>query len=294
MTGMRPPALATWILKRVARGNEALIGDLLEGHARRRSASWYWKQVGMAVLVGRSRGLVLSFGVVALYVLGSYCSIPGAETGLRALMERKAVGTPWRLFSILAGGQLTGVTIFALGINPYISAAFLVQAVALVWRFLRRNGRQPRRLPLVHVTWCVAILLCATQAAGLAMFLERSSMSDGGLPMVNSPGWTFRLTTLLTLTAGTMCLMLISDQISQRRLGNGMLIVFVAGIAAALPGIAAPLLAGEIDPVGVLTMLGLNTAIAGVVSYGYRRAIEQAGPATNLFRLRTGMGRTQD
>ena len=276
MTGKRPPVLATWILKHVARGNEALIGDLLEEHRRRRSAAWYWRQVVTAVVVGRSRAAMLSLGVVALYGLGSYFSIPGANASLRALVERAAVGTPWRVFSVFAGGQLTGVTIFALGISPYISAAFLVQAVTLVWRFLSRNAEKRRRLPLVMCTWSVAILLCATQAAGLAMFLERASVSGPGLPLVLQPGWMFRMTTLLTLTAGTTCLMLISDQISKRGLGNGMFIVFVAGIVAALPGIAAPLLAGEIDPFAVFAMLALNTAIAGVVSHGYRRAIEDA------------------
>ena len=274
MTEEQPPALATWLLKRAARGNEALVGDLLEEYRRGRSAVWYWRQVLTTVVVGRSKPTALALGVVAVYAIGSYVSIPGANASMLALLERQAVGAPFQLFSVVFGGQLTGVTIFALGIGPYISAAFIVQAGALVWRVLKRHSERPRPLPVVACTWCVAILLCTTQAAGLAAFLERVSLADHGLPIVFHPGWTFRITTLLTLTAGTTILMLISDQISKRRIGNGMLLVFGAGIAVGLAGAFGPLLAGQMDPFGLLTALALNTIVATVVSRGYRRAIE--------------------
>ena len=196
-----PPALATWLLEHIRFSNtgEALAGDLLEEFTRGRSAAWYWRQVLTTVVVGRSKAAALALGVVAVYMAGSYVSIPGANASVLALLERQAVGTPFRLFSVAFGGQLTGVTIFALGIGPYISAAFIVQAGALVWRFLKRHSERPRPLPVVACTWCVAILLCTTQAAGLAAFLERVSLADQGLPIVFHPGWTFRITTLLTL-----------------------------------------------------------------------------------------------
>ena len=275
MTEKQPPALATWFLKRAARGNEALVGDLLEEYRRGRSAVWYWRQVLTTVVVGRWQAAALALGVVALYLIGTLVSIPGANASMRTLIERQAVGTPAQLFSVTFGGQLSGVTIFALGIGPYISAAFLVQAGVLVWRFLKRHSERPRPLPVVACTWCVAILLCATQAAGLAAFLERVSPGDQGLPIVFHPGWTFRITTLLTLTAGTTILMLISDQISKRRIGNGMLVVFGAGMAVGLAGAFGPLLAGRIDPFGLLTALAFNTIVATVVSRGYRREIER-------------------
>jgi preprotein translocase subunit SecY len=275
MTEQQPPALATWLLKRAARGNEPLVGDLLEEYRRGRSAVWYWRQVLTTVVVGGSKAAALALGVVAVYLIGSYVSIPGANASVVALLERRAVGTPFQLFSVMFGGQLTGITIFALGIGPYISAAFLVQAGALVWRFLTRHSERPRPLPVVACTWCVALLLCATQAAGLAAFLERVSLANQGLPIVFHPGWTFRITTLLTLTAGTTILMLISDQISKRRIGNGMLLVFGAGIAVGLAGAFRPLLAGQMDPFGLLTALALNTIVATAVSHGYRRAIER-------------------
>jgi preprotein translocase subunit SecY len=123
-------------------------------------------------------------------------------------------------------------------------------------------------VPVVGVTWCLAILLCAAQAIGLALFLERASAINEGLRIVANPGAMFRITTLLTLTAGTTSLMLISDQISKRQIGNGMFLVFVAGVVA---GLSRTL--GQVDPFAVLTYAALHVAVVGVVSHGYRRAI---------------------
>jgi preprotein translocase subunit SecY len=276
MTEMRPPVLATWLLKHAARGNDALVGDLFEEHRRRRSVVWYWRQVLTAVVVNLSREALLVLGIVALFLIGSRFSIPGAHADTLTLLASRAAGTPVGLLSILTGGQLVGVTIFALGIMPYVSAALIVQAFALIWRFLNRNARRWRDVPVVAVTWCLAILLCAAQAIGLALFLERTSAINGGLRIVANPGGMFRITTLLTLTAGTTSLMLISDQISKRQIGNGMFLVFVAGIVAGLSGALRPLLAGQVDPFAVLTYTALHVAVVGVVSHGYRRAIAPA------------------
>jgi preprotein translocase subunit SecY len=253
-----------------ARGNDALVGDLFEEHRRRRSVVWYWRQVLTAVVVNLSREALLVLGIVALFVIGSRFSVPGAHADTLTLQARRAAGTPFGPLSILTGGQPLGVTIFALSIMPYVSAALIVQAFALIWRFLNRNARRRLDVPVVAVTWCVAILLCAAQAIGLALFLERSSaiIENEGLRIVANPGGMFRITTLLTLTAGTTSLMLISDQISKRQIGNGMFLVFVAGIVA---GLSRTL--GLVDPSAVLTYAALHVAVVGVVSHGYRRAI---------------------
>ena len=126
-------------------------------------------------------------------------------------------------------------------------------------------------MPVVAVTWCVAILLCAVEAIGIALFLERTSAINGGLRIVANPGGMFRITTLLTLTTGTAGLMLISDQISKRQIGNGMFLVFVGGIVA---GLSRTL--GLVDPFAVLTSAALHVAVVGVVSHGYRRVIAPA------------------
>jgi preprotein translocase subunit SecY len=218
-----------------------------------------------AVAVNRSSETLLVLGIVALVLIGSRFSVPGAHADPLTLQARRAVGTPFGVFSVLAGPQLLGVTIFALGIMPYVGAALIVQAFALIWAFGNRNARRRRAVPVVAVTWCVAILLCAAQAIGLALFLERSS------EIVANPGVMFRITTLLTLTAGTASLMVISDEISRRQIGNGMCLVFVAGIVA---GLSRTL--GLVDPFAVLTYAVSQIAVVAVVSRGYRLAIAPA------------------
>jgi preprotein translocase subunit SecY len=272
MTDMRPPALATWLLKHAARGDDALVGDLFEEHGRRRSSVWYWRQVLAAVVVNRSTEALLVLGIVALFLVGSRFSVPGARADTLTLLASQTARTPVGLLSLLSGGQLSGVTIFALGIMPYVSAALVVQLFALIRRAMNRNARSEGAMPVVAATWCVAILLCAVQAIGIALFLERMSAISGGVPIVPSPGGMFRITTVLTLLTGTTSLMLISDQISKRQIGNGMFIVFVAGIVAGLSGSLMPL-TGQLDQFAVLTYMVLHIAIVGVVSHGYRRAI---------------------
>lgn len=131
-------------------------------------------------------------------------------------------------------------------------------------------------MPVVAVTWFVAILLCAVQAIGLAVFLERTSAINGGLSIVANPGWMFRITTVLTLMAGTTGLMLISDQISRRQIGNGMFLVSVAAILAGLSSTFMPLLTGQVDPLAVLAYTAMHVAVVGIVSHGYRGAIAPA------------------
>ena len=278
MSEMRPPVLATWLLEHAARGNDALVGDLFEEHRRRRSSAWYWRQVLTAVAVTRTSEALLVLGIVALFLIGSRFSVPGARADTLTLLASRAAGTPFGRLSMLTGGQLSGVTIFALGIMPYVSAALIVQAVALIWRLLNLNATRRRDLPVVAGTWCVAILLCAAQAMGLALFLERSSAINGGLKIVDNPGAMFRITTLLTLMAGTISLMLISDQISKRQIGNGMFLVFFAGVVAGL----MPVLTGQVDPFAVLRYTALHLAVVGVVSHRYHHAIAPAQPGIRV------------
>jgi preprotein translocase subunit SecY len=273
MTERQPPPIATWLLQRAARGNEALVGDLLEEYRRRRSVGWFWQQVLSTLVVNLSKGALLLGAIVALFLIGSQFSVPGARADTLTLLAARSPGSPFGQLSILTGGQLAGVTAFALGIVPYVSAAMIVQLFAYGWRFLHRHSRIRREVPIVALTRSVAILLCMVQAVSLAVFLERTSAINGGLRIVANPGMTFRVTTLITLTAGTIALMFISDQISTRRIGNGMFLVFVAGVVAGLAGMLGPLVRGQVDPMALLTYVTLHMAIVAVVSYGYRREL---------------------
>ena len=276
MTDMKPPALATWILKRVARRNDALVGDLFEEYGRRRSTIWYWRQVLTAVCVAASKEALLVFGIAALLLLGAFVPVPGAHAGLLDLASRPAMGNrTWNLLlPSVPGWQLSGITIFALGIAPYVSASLIVQLAAFFWNLLNRNATR-RLVPTVTATWCVAIGLSLTQGAGLANFLVGVSAAAGWPPIVDSPGLPFFVTMSLAITIGTACLMFISDQITKRRMGNGMLVVFVAAALAALPASLWPILSGVMDPLPLLRALMLNAVMVGVASHFYRRVVER-------------------
>jgi preprotein translocase subunit SecY len=274
MTKRPPPILATWILKRFGDGNEALIGDLIEEHGRRQSSLWYWRQVLIAVAVAGARQTLIAAGVAIVIALGAYVPIPGAHAGLLDLASRPAAGSPaFQLLALIPGWQLSGMSIFALGIMPYVTAAFIAQLTAFLWS-PRHPAREKRPFPFMTIAWCLAIPLCVLQAVGLAMFLEGANLAGVEPPLVNSPGWVFRLTMAFAITTGTAILMFVSDQITRRRLGNGMFLVFAAAVLAALPVTLGPLVSGMIDPLALLRAFVLNVAIVAVISHFYRRAIE--------------------
>jgi preprotein translocase subunit SecY len=121
----------------------------------------------------------------------------------------------------------------------------------------------------VRGTWTVAIVLALFQAGSIAAFLERQNSVTGGLQFLDATGWGFRLSTMLMLTAGSACLMWIGDRITERHIGNGMFLVFVAALLAGLPALV------EIVGLSVAVRdLMIPVFVAGITSYGYRRAFE--------------------
>ncbi len=233
-----------------------------------------------AIAVDGSKAVLLVLGMIVLYRIGTHIPIPGAKAQALALLARRATGTTISKYDLITGGNLSSVTVFALGMSPFISASIFVQIVLFAWWFLTRRRGTPWQLPIVRTTWIVAVLLSLVQAAGLAMFLERQDSVTGGLQLVYAPGWAFRVSTMLTLTAGSACLMWIGDQITERRIGNGMFLVCVAALLAGLPG-----LVDVSDIAFALRQVVIPVAVVGITSYGYRRAF-QLGP-TSTARRRT-------
>lgn len=269
MRPTEPPAIATWLLEHIGRKNQSLTGDLLEEYRQGRSVAWYWRQVTIAIVLGRSKEVLLVLGMIALYRIATHIPIPGANAQLLALLGHPATRSRISMYDLITGGNLSSVTVFALGIMPFISASILVQVVALGWWFLTRRRATPWELPIVRSTWAVAVLLALVQAAGLALFLERQDSVTSGLQFVYAPGWTFRVSTMLTLTAGSACLMWIGDRITERHIGNGMFLLFFAGLLAGLPGLAA------VSGVSfALRHLVIPVAVVGVTSHNYRRAFQ--------------------
>ena len=141
------------------------------------------------------------------------------------------------LYDMFTGGNLSKVTIFALGIMPYISASIILQLLTVVWPYLERLSKEGElgRRKITQYTRYGTIVLSVVQALGIAIFLERQTEIAGGLPLVHNPGWGFRLMTVLTLTTGTCFIMWLGEQITERGIGNGMSLIIYAGIVVGLP-----------------------------------------------------------
>jgi preprotein translocase subunit SecY len=141
------------------------------------------------------------------------------------------------LYDMFSGGNLSRVTIFALGIMPYISASIILQLLTVVWPYLERLSHEGElgRRKITQYTRYGTIGLSIVQAAAIALFLERQTNIAGGLPLVYHGGWAFRLMTILTLTTGSALVMWIGEQITERGIGNGMSLIIFAGIVVGLP-----------------------------------------------------------
>ena len=141
------------------------------------------------------------------------------------------------LYDMFSGQNLSQMTIFALGIMPYISASIILQLLTVVWPYLERLSKEGElgRRKITQYTRYGTILLAIVQALGIAIFLERQTDIAGGLPLVYNPGWGFRLMTVLTLTTGTAFIMWLGEQITERGIGNGMSLIIFAGIVVGLP-----------------------------------------------------------
>jgi preprotein translocase subunit SecY len=141
------------------------------------------------------------------------------------------------LADMFTGQNLSQVTIFALGIMPYISASIILQLLTVVWPYLERLSKEGElgRRKITQYTRYGTIFLSVVQSFGIALFLERQTEIAGGLPLVYEPGLTFRLMTVLTLTTGTCLVMWLGEQITERGIGNGMSLIIFAGIVVGLP-----------------------------------------------------------
>lgn len=184
------------------------------------------------------RRLVFLLLALVVYRLGAHIPVPGIDpTQLQALFKGQQGGI-LSLFNMFSGGALSRFTIFALGIMPYISASIVMQLLTYVlptFEQLKKEGESGRR-KITQYTRYGTLGLALFQSLGIAIALEASS------GLVITPGFGFRMTTVVTLTAGTMFLMWLGEQITERGLGNGISILIFGGIAAGLPGAIGGLL----------------------------------------------------
>lgn len=173
-----------------------------------------------------------TLGALLVYRLGTYIPLPGINPDALQDVFRNAQQGIIGLFNMFSGGAVQRMAIFALNIMPYISASIIVQLLTTVsptLEALKKEGEAGRK-QINQYTRYLTVILALFQAYGIAVGLESSGT------VVTDPGWFFRITTVITLTGGTMFLMWLGEQITSRGIGNGTSLIIFAGIVAELPG----------------------------------------------------------
>jgi len=228
--------------------------------------------------------VLFTLGLLAVYRVGGHVPTPGINPQALALLAEQAKNTMFGLYDMFSGQNLSQMTIFALGIMPYISASIILQLLTVVWPYLERLSKEGElgRRKITQYTRYGTILLSVVQALGIAFFLERTTEVAGGLPLVYSPGWGFRLMTVLTLTTGSAFVMWLGEQITERGIGNGMSLIIFAGIVVGLPRAAIVTLdqlrTGQMGPIRLLLLLVLMVCVIGAIVFverGHRRVTVQ-------------------
>jgi preprotein translocase subunit SecY len=175
--------------------------------------------------------LLFVLGALVVYRLGAHIPVPGIDPDVLAKLFQSQSGGILGMFNMFSGGALSRFTVFALGIMPYISASIIMQLLAAVspkLEQLKKEGEAGRRA-ITKYTRYGTVVLATFQALGIAIALE------GQPGLVLEPGMLFRLTAVITLVSGTMFLMWLGEQITERGIGNGISIIIFAGIVAGLP-----------------------------------------------------------
>ncbi len=225
--------------------------------------------------------VLFTLGMLAIYRLGSFIYTPGINTSLLQQLFAETQGSVLGLINLFSGGNLSRMSIFALGIMPYITAAIILEIMVVVWPYLERLQKEGElgRRKITQYTRYLTIVLSVFQAFTIALTLQRQTFS--GQPLVYHPGVGFTLMTILTLTAGSTFIMWLGEQISERGIGNGMSLIIFAGIVVGLPGGIGDLWSkvqnqqwGQLTPVAVGALLILFAAVIAFIVYvesGQRR-----------------------
>ncbi|CAL8981472.1 preprotein translocase subunit SecY [Rhodoplanes serenus] len=212
-----------------------------------------------------------TLGALLVYRLGTYIPLPGIDPGQWDQIFRTQAGGILGMFNMFAGGGIHRMAIFALNIMPYISASIIIQLLTTVsptLENLKKEGEQGRKV-INQYTRYLTVVLSVFQAYGISVGLE------GAGSVVSDPGWFFRISTVITLTGGTMFLMWLGEQITARGIGNGISLIILAGIVAELPGALVGMF--ELGRQGALsTGIILLIMVMAVVVIGFIVFMERA------------------
>jgi preprotein translocase subunit SecY len=228
--------------------------------------------------------VLFTLGMLGIFRLGGHIPTPGINAAALQELANQTANTMFGLYDMFSGGNLSKVTIFALGIMPYISSSIILQLLTVVWPYLERLSKEGElgRRKITQYTRYGTIGLSLIQSLGIAVFLERQTEIAGGLPLVYNPGWGFRLMTMLTLTTGTCFIMWLGEQITERGIGNGMSLIIYAGIVVGLPRAVIQtfdqMRTGQLGLIRILFLLILMAFVIAAIVFverGHRRVTVQ-------------------
>jgi preprotein translocase subunit SecY len=183
------------------------------------------------------RKIIFTIGILLVYRVGGQITVPGVDSSVLKEFFAGSSSTIFGLYDMFVGGAFTRATVFALGIMPYISASIILQLMGAVVPFfqkLQREGEEGRK-KINQYTRYGTVFLAGAQAMGVGYFLENIRGPENGLMAVTDPGWAFRLMTMVTITAGTVFIMWLGEQITERGIGNGISLIIFVGIVAEFP-----------------------------------------------------------
>ncbi len=223
--------------------------------------------------------VLFTLAILAVYRVGTHIPVPGVNGEALSAFFTANQGTILGFFDMFSGGALSRMTVFSLGIMPYISASIILQLLTVVvpqLEKLKKEGELGRR-KITQYTRYGTVLLATIQGIGISFGLEQLRSPLGDI-IVTTPGWPFRLLTVLTLTAGTAFILWLGEQITERGIGNGISLIIFAGIVARVPlaliNTFRQVQVGELQlmtTVAVIAMMGLVIAAIVFVETAHRR-----------------------
>lgn len=217
--------------------------------------------------------------LLAVYRIGVHVPTPGINREALAAFFAAAQGTLLGLFNMFSGGAMQQLSVFSLGIMPYISSSIILQLLTVVIPHLERLSKEgdAGRKKITQYTRYGTVVLSIIQGFGIAFGLEGMT-GPGGEPVVLAPGWGFRIITVITLTAGTAFIMWLGEQITERGIGNGISLIIFAGIVAGMPTAVGNTLrlmqTGEMSAFKALILLVIMVVVVGFIVHverGQRR-----------------------
>jgi preprotein translocase subunit SecY len=233
---------------------------------------------GLGKMTELRQRILFVLGSLVVFRIGTHIPVPGVDPAAVAAMFEQTRGSIVDIFNMFSGGALARLSVLALGVMPYISASIIIQMMSSIipkLEQLKKEGESGRR-KITQYTRYGTVALATFQALGIAIAIEGQQAAGG--PVVLIPGIGFKITTVATLVTGTMFLVWLGEQISERGIGNGISLIIFGSIVAGLPSAVAGTLelarTGTFSPIGVLALFIGAIAITAVVVFvekGQRR-----------------------